>query len=295
MCRLPLALRHRLHRRPRPHPPRRGDLVEAERPARVGHGPGAALPRAVVPLHEGAPVLLGGGRGAGGARPGTHDPPRPRRHDPSSVRGDRTGTLVAARFGRRPARQAARLRVDHPHRTAPGARPHRRRPLRRLPVRVASPADPRVVTVGGVRGVRRRAPAGGGDRCSLVAGRDRSGPPQADRRRRRCDGNNVTGRSTTPGVKAANRPPSPATPAPAPPPPHPPRPAVVLDPFCGTGTTPAVAHALGRHGIGIDLSADYLRLAEWRCNDPALRAKVLRVDKPKAVPDGQLDIFGGAA
>ena len=73
------------------------------------------------------------------------------------------------------------------------------------------------------------------------------------------------------------------------------RPAVVLDPFSGTGTTAAVAHALGRHGIGIDLSADYLRLAEWRCNDPALRAKVLRVDKPKAVPDGQLDIFGGAA
>ncbi len=73
------------------------------------------------------------------------------------------------------------------------------------------------------------------------------------------------------------------------------RPAVVLDPFCGTGTTPAVAHALGRHGIGVDLSADYLRLAEWRCNDPALRAKVLRVDKPKAVPDGQQDLFGGAA
>jgi DNA modification methylase len=68
-----------------------------------------------------------------------------------------------------------------------------------------------------------------------------------------------------------------------------------LRPFAGTGTVPAVAHALGRHGIGIDLSADYLRLAEWRCNDPALRAKVLRVDKPKAVPDGQLDIFGGEA
>ena len=73
------------------------------------------------------------------------------------------------------------------------------------------------------------------------------------------------------------------------------RPAVILDPFCGTGTVPAVAHVLGRHGIGIDLSADYLRLAEWRCNDPGLRAKVLRVDKPKAVPDGQLDIFGGEA
>jgi len=44
------------------------------------------------------------------------------------------------------------------------------------------------------------------------------------------------------------------------------RPAVVLDPFCGTGTTVAVAKALGRHGIGTDLSADYLRLADWRTN-----------------------------
>ena len=68
------------------------------------------------------------------------------------------------------------------------------------------------------------------------------------------------------------------------------RPAVILDPFSGTGTTAAVAHALGRHGIGIDLSADYLRLAEWRCNDPALRAKVLGVDKPKPVIEGQLTL-----
>lgn len=59
------------------------------------------------------------------------------------------------------------------------------------------------------------------------------------------------------------------------------RPAVVLDPFCGTGTVPAVAHALGRHGIGIDLSADYLRLAEWRCNDPGLRAKVAERSGPE--------------
>ena len=72
------------------------------------------------------------------------------------------------------------------------------------------------------------------------------------------------------------------------------RPARILDPFCGTGTVPAVAHALGRHGIGIDLSADYLRLADWRCNDPGLRAKVLGVDKPKAVPDGQGTLWGAA-
>ena len=73
------------------------------------------------------------------------------------------------------------------------------------------------------------------------------------------------------------------------------RPAVVLDPFAGTGTVPAVAHNLGRHGIGIDLSADYLRLAEWRCNDPALRAKVLGVDKPPAQVPGQATLFGDAA
>lgn len=39
---------------------------------------------------------------------------------------------------------------------------------------------------------------------------------------------------------------------------------VVLDPFAGTGTVPMVARALGRYGIGVDLSADYLRLARWR-------------------------------
>lgn len=42
------------------------------------------------------------------------------------------------------------------------------------------------------------------------------------------------------------------------------RPAVVLDPFAGTGTTVMVARALGRTGIGVDLSSDYLRLARWR-------------------------------
>jgi DNA modification methylase len=41
-------------------------------------------------------------------------------------------------------------------------------------------------------------------------------------------------------------------------------PGVVLDPFTGTGTVPMVARALGRTGIGVDLSADYLRLARWR-------------------------------
>jgi hypothetical protein len=38
-------------------------------------------------------------------------------------------------------------------------------------------------------------------------------------------------------------------------------PGVVLDPFGGTGTTAHVAHALGRVGISVDLSAGYARLA----------------------------------
>ena len=38
----------------------------------------------------------------------------------------------------------------------------------------------------------------------------------------------------------------------------PPIPAVVLDPFSGTGTAAIVAAELGRRGIGVDLSDRYL-------------------------------------
>ena len=41
-------------------------------------------------------------------------------------------------------------------------------------------------------------------------------------------------------------------------------PATVLDPFGGSGTVGAVAQSLGRRAILIDLSADYLKLAERR-------------------------------
>lgn len=50
-------------------------------------------------------------------------------------------------------------------------------------------------------------------------------------------------------------------------------PGVVLDPFVGTGTVPMVARALGRHGVGIDMSSDYLRLASWRVFDSGHAAK----------------------
>lgn len=72
---------------------------------------------------------------------------------------------------------------------------------------------------------------------------------------------------------------------------------VVLDPFGGTGTTALVASMLGRRGISVDLSADYGRLAQWRCSDPKERAKAAGTDPSKAaaaVP-GQGDLFGDAA
>jgi hypothetical protein len=69
--------------------------------------------------------------------------------------------------------------------------------------------------------------------------------------------------------------------------PLPARPAVVLDPFMGTGTSLLAASALGRIGIGVDLSQDYCRLAQWRTADPAERAKAMQVPKPPPVPDGQ--------
>ena len=53
----------------------------------------------------------------------------------------------------------------------------------------------------------------------------------------------------------------------------------VLDPFGGTGTTAMVAKALGRHGITVDMSADYCRLAEWRTDDRDQLAKVLGIAK----------------
>jgi DNA modification methylase len=40
---------------------------------------------------------------------------------------------------------------------------------------------------------------------------------------------------------------------------------IVLDPFSGMGTTNLVAFQLGRKSIGIDTSADYIRMAEERC------------------------------
>ncbi len=71
------------------------------------------------------------------------------------------------------------------------------------------------------------------------------------------------------------------------------RPAVVADVFGGTGTTAMVARALGRTGLSFDLSHDYSRLARWRTEDAAQRAKVRGEDfrRPEQQLTGQLGMF----
>jgi DNA modification methylase len=54
------------------------------------------------------------------------------------------------------------------------------------------------------------------------------------------------------------------------------RPSLIVDPFGGTGTTALVAAMHGRHGISVDASADYCRLAQWRVNDPKQRERASR-------------------
>jgi hypothetical protein len=64
------------------------------------------------------------------------------------------------------------------------------------------------------------------------------------------------------------------------------RPAVVVDPFGGTGTVAMVAKALGRTGISVDLSADYCKLARWRIEESRHGAKA--EDRTWAASQGRL-------
>jgi len=65
----------------------------------------------------------------------------------------------------------------------------------------------------------------------------------------------------------------------------------VLDPFGGTGTTALAADVLGRHGISVDASADYCRIAAWRTTDPGERARAMGVEKPKPEMAGQSSLL----
>ena len=46
---------------------------------------------------------------------------------------------------------------------------------------------------------------------------------------------------------------------------------IVLDPFCGTGTTNLVAFQFGRKSVGIDVSSEYIELARSRCRLPRIK------------------------
>jgi DNA modification methylase len=61
-------------------------------------------------------------------------------------------------------------------------------------------------------------------------------------------------------------------------------PGVILDPMGGTGTTALVADVHGRHGITVDLSHDYCRLAQWRTTDNKQRTRAAQPLKPKVKP-----------
>jgi DNA modification methylase len=67
-----------------------------------------------------------------------------------------------------------------------------------------------------------------------------------------------------------------------------PVPAIVFDPFIGSGTTIIVANALGRHGIGCDLSAEYLGLARRRIERP-------HAGVPRPRDEAELPLFAGLA
>jgi DNA modification methylase len=60
-------------------------------------------------------------------------------------------------------------------------------------------------------------------------------------------------------------------------------PCVVFDPFAGSGTTLVAAEALGRDGIGFDLRAEYLNMAERRISRPHAR-----IVTPRTEPDRPL-------
>lgn len=66
------------------------------------------------------------------------------------------------------------------------------------------------------------------------------------------------------------------------------RPGLVLDPFCGSGTTGLVAMREGRRFLGIELNPEYAAMARRRI--AGWRHKPRRT-RPQAAPDGQAALF----
>jgi hypothetical protein len=70
-------------------------------------------------------------------------------------------------------------------------------------------------------------------------------------------------------------------------------PAVVLDPFAGSGTTLAVARATGRRGIGIEFQAEYLPLIQARAAEAAGSLLEMHDAEPVDVQVESLSLFEG--
>lgn len=71
-----------------------------------------------------------------------------------------------------------------------------------------------------------------------------------------------------------------------------PVPCTVFDPFLGSGTTIQVAKALGRNGIGCEVNADYVELAEKRINTlPKWAAPTKSAKKKRLAVAGQKELF----
>ena len=69
---------------------------------------------------------------------------------------------------------------------------------------------------------------------------------------------------------------------------------IVLDPFVGTGTTCAVAKRMGRRHVGIDISADYVAMAEECLRETRGRAPLLLVGRAKYPTKEELKTIVGA-
>jgi DNA modification methylase len=73
-----------------------------------------------------------------------------------------------------------------------------------------------------------------------------------------------------------------------------PVPCIVLDPFSGAGTTILVARELGRHGIGLELSGEYLQQSRDRLGLTALDAWAGGNGRKHETDLTSLPLFGGS-
>jgi DNA modification methylase len=69
---------------------------------------------------------------------------------------------------------------------------------------------------------------------------------------------------------------------------------VVLDPFCGTGTTCAVAKRMGRRYVGIDVNPAYVAMAQERLRDAKDEPPPLLVGRARYPGKGELVAIAGA-